>query len=206
MAITRADITGTAEALLAEGVNPTMAMIRERLGGGSFATISPILREWKEKHQAEALKTQEAPPQALELGQRVAGMIWQEAMKQAGQRIEETERRTAELVQEAHTERDEALGEVARLERELAEAREQLQAKDKALVEAGQTVATLQTRLEDNGQVINELRERLKTAETEAREARDQSAELRGRLSVLEGKAPTTAPKKKSTSGKTTQE
>ncbi len=48
MAITKQDIIEAAEALQAAGTNPTMNAIRETLCGGSFATISPILRDWRE--------------------------------------------------------------------------------------------------------------------------------------------------------------
>ncbi|NOR69629.1 MAG: hypothetical protein GQ532_08045, partial [Methylomarinum sp.] len=47
MAITKEQIIETAERLQAKNINPTMAGVREALGGGSFATISPVLRDWK---------------------------------------------------------------------------------------------------------------------------------------------------------------
>ena len=47
MAITKQDILAVADALDAEGVKPTLAAVRKKLGGGSFSTISEAMKEWK---------------------------------------------------------------------------------------------------------------------------------------------------------------
>ena len=52
MAINREDIIRAAEELERNGISPTMAAVRDHLGGGSFATISPVLRGWKESRKA----------------------------------------------------------------------------------------------------------------------------------------------------------
>src|SRR5690606_40605394 len=61
MAISKQEIIDAAEQLVAEGVNPSMQAVRERLGGGSFATISPVLREWKENREATTVAVLEMP-------------------------------------------------------------------------------------------------------------------------------------------------
>jgi hypothetical protein len=47
MAITREQVFEAAETLSREGEEPTYITVRERLGSGSFSTISKYLREWK---------------------------------------------------------------------------------------------------------------------------------------------------------------
>ncbi len=67
MAITKDQIIEAAEALKSAGVNPSMAAVRERLGGGSFATISPVLREWRESQEQRATVAIEMPAEAKPL-------------------------------------------------------------------------------------------------------------------------------------------
>lgn len=205
MAITKEQIIQTAEALLVEGVNPSMAAVRERLGGGSFATISPVLRDWKERHRSEAIAAQEAPAEAIAAGQRAALAIWREAMQQAAVRIEDTERHAAEFIQEAKNERDEALNEVERLEQQLESLRAQVETERQARITAEQCAMTLAAekaaevaRLDEvRFQVglletsLADYRRQLEIAHTEAQEAqkhamaaKEQAAELRGRLSA----------------------
>ncbi len=61
MVITKGQIIEATEALKASGVNPSMAAVREKLGGGSFATISPVLREWRELQEQRAVVAIEMP-------------------------------------------------------------------------------------------------------------------------------------------------
>ncbi len=47
-------VFAAAESLHAGGVAPTMEKVREKIGGGSYSTIGPLLKQWKlEKAQAE---------------------------------------------------------------------------------------------------------------------------------------------------------
>jgi chromosome segregation ATPase len=47
MAINQEQVFQAAEQLIEQGTEPTNRNIRELLGGGSLATITPLLREWK---------------------------------------------------------------------------------------------------------------------------------------------------------------
>ncbi|MFL6719532.1 MAG: DNA-binding protein, partial [Burkholderiaceae bacterium] len=48
--ITYDDVARTATAQLASGVNPTNQSIKTVLNG-SFTTIAPLLKRWKQEHQ-----------------------------------------------------------------------------------------------------------------------------------------------------------
>jgi hypothetical protein len=45
-------------------INPTLNAIREALGGGSFATISPVLRDWRESKDQRATVALKMPGEA----------------------------------------------------------------------------------------------------------------------------------------------
>ena len=47
MALTKQDIWRCADELDAEGIRPTLAAVRKKLGSGSFTTISDAMAEWK---------------------------------------------------------------------------------------------------------------------------------------------------------------
>src|SRR6218665_924747 len=65
MAITKEDIYAAADALVAEGKNPTLANVRKALGGGSFTTISEGVAAWKDERTAQPAPLQEPPPAAV---------------------------------------------------------------------------------------------------------------------------------------------
>jgi hypothetical protein len=58
--ITREDVFEAASIIYAGGKNPTQALVRSRLGKGSFSTISKYLSEWRQQQtDAEAIISEE---------------------------------------------------------------------------------------------------------------------------------------------------
>lgn len=115
MAITSKQINKVADDLAAAGTSPTMALIREKIGG-SYSTISPVLKTWKEEHKMHVAQTEQAPQEAIEAGKAAAVTIWAAAMQTAAGRIDDAQKLAAEKVSEAEAERDETLAEIDRLE------------------------------------------------------------------------------------------
>jgi hypothetical protein len=116
MAITKEQIIQTAEELESEGVNITMNAVRERLKGGSFATISPVLREWKRSREKTAQTALEMPSELNGAIQRAGAEIWSVASALASAKLEAVQIEAQALVDEAQSERDEALKEIENLE------------------------------------------------------------------------------------------
>ena len=89
MSITRDQIYQIANSLHADGIKPTLAAVRRRLGSGSFTTISEALNEWKIM-QASATddKISERLPDALrERVQLFSTTLWREAINIASRRF-----------------------------------------------------------------------------------------------------------------------
>ena len=81
-------IIAAAEKLEAQGVNPTQVTVREALGGGSFATIGPVLKEWKEsKKENHALTEIQVPEAIIERLEQLQGAVWQAAVDEAERRL-----------------------------------------------------------------------------------------------------------------------
>lgn len=88
MSTTEERIIEAAEKLEAEGVNPTQVTVRDALGGGSFATIGPILKKWKaSKKEDTALSEVRVPEAITERLEQLQGAVWQSAVEEADRRL-----------------------------------------------------------------------------------------------------------------------
>jgi len=122
MATTEERIIEAAEKLEAEGVNPTQVTVREALGGGSFATIGPILKKWKESKKEDGKLAEVRVPEAItERLEQLQGAVWQAAVEEADRRLV-AEREALHQAQEAAAaEVREHLESIAALESEATE-------------------------------------------------------------------------------------
>ena len=74
-----------AAATISEERAPTVTAVREA-AGVSMADASHYLKEWKNEREAAIRQMIAAPPAMIEQGQRLAGVIWDEAITLAGGR------------------------------------------------------------------------------------------------------------------------
>jgi hypothetical protein len=73
-------IRQTIEQLAAEGAEPSVTAIRERLGSGSYSTIGAVLTDWRHQQAQAARPAVPEPPDTL--GHLVKN-LWAEAWKSA---------------------------------------------------------------------------------------------------------------------------
>src|SRR6202161_909045 len=81
------DVQRAADALLRLGRKPSVAAIREHLGGGSPNTITPLLAKYWEKlgsRLGDGPGSLERVPEALA---RVTELLWRRALEEAGERL-----------------------------------------------------------------------------------------------------------------------
>ena len=163
-------IEDAAAALIAAGTpNPTNVQVRDHLGGGSLATISPVMRAFRARQREQAREeTLPLPPELQQLLTGQLSLLWQAAVQQA-----DAGAQAAREQADADIERDAALAKVAELESELAVLRE-VQAERGRLLQQEQTlqeqmislreeVVRLQTRSEHLNEQLQESREEVKT-------------------------------------------
>jgi hypothetical protein len=104
-----------------QGVKPTLERVRDELGSGSFSTINPILKQWKENQSANDIATSiDLPSEIAAIGEKTAAMIWKAANEQCNNTIKTLKQETNQITEQANAERDEALHEIKRLESENA--------------------------------------------------------------------------------------
>lgn len=122
---TAAEVWRVAEEIAQAGGVPTVQAVRDRLGGGSFSTLSPLLKQWKEEREAaKAPPAVEIPAEVAEVMREATARIWASAEAVARQRIQAAEMSASERVAAAEAEREEIAEEVRRLEREVLEIRD----------------------------------------------------------------------------------
>jgi Plasmid replication region DNA-binding N-term len=81
------DVQRAADALLRQGRKPSVAAVREHLGGGSPNTITPLLAKYWEKlgsRLGDGPESLERVPEALA---RVTELLWRRALEEARQRL-----------------------------------------------------------------------------------------------------------------------
>ncbi|MBB1488754.1 DNA-binding protein [Oceanospirillum sediminis] len=93
--------------MLAEGLNPTIAGLREKLGTGSFTTISEHLKRWRGERQEKPVAATGTPaPETL------SGMmqsLWQQAREEANKELEQYKEKIDQEVKSALEEKQKAL-------------------------------------------------------------------------------------------------
>jgi DNA repair exonuclease SbcCD ATPase subunit len=119
MAITKEQIIEAAETLQAAGTNPTMTAIRDVLGGGSFATISPVLRHWRESKGQRATVAIEMPGEAKAALERAGVDLWRIVTTLATEKLTKVQEEAEAAITSANADRDEVLKEVELLEGEI---------------------------------------------------------------------------------------
>lgn len=186
-------IIAAANALAAEGhTNPTNDAVRERMGGGSFATISPVMREWRAARQSEAVATLEMPADLRRAIESSVGNVWNIASKLASASVETVRVEAVEAAVILTEERDEALVEVARLEKQLSDLQNVLSEKGLALSQSRERIemdqaqisrlvsdnAVLTTRIENWESQIAGMQGDLKEARGENKQLQTQLIEI----------------------------
>lgn len=89
MAITVEQVHQVADELHSQGINPTQVAVRERLGGGSFTTISEALKAWRAVQDTNAqLAEVTVPAEISDRAELLVAQIWEVAQKIANEQLQ----------------------------------------------------------------------------------------------------------------------
>lgn len=136
MALTTEQIHQTAQELTEKGINPTLANVRQALGGGSFTTIGEALKTWKEAQKDnEKLKQVDIAPQIKDKADLLIGELWQNALDLADERLQ-LER---EALAVAQAQADNKVAEMAEALSQVEAEQEQLNAQLDELTQSNET-------------------------------------------------------------------
>ena len=110
--VQESDVWAAADALLAQGLRPTIERVRLHIGRGSPNTVSPMLESWfgtlgERLGIAEQKRSicEQIPAPVLELSTK----IWQQSIKEASQLLEAQLQARADAITQAQSELDAAM-------------------------------------------------------------------------------------------------
>lgn len=138
-------IMGAADELVSEGVeSPTNDNVRAKLGGGSIADISPTMRKWRVARKEQVSITLAMPESVKNAGERFMSQLWSAADAEAGKAVDTLRREHAEQIATVEAERDEALGEISRVEDLAGDLRKEVEAMQRSAAEQAAKLEELQ--------------------------------------------------------------
>lgn len=187
-------VWAAADALAAEGTEPSVVTVRTRIGGGSHTSIAAHLRAWFERR--DELASLKVPEELLSRGNSFVRELFASALRTAHDLVAEPLQRAQLALKTAHTHLADAEAEVARLEKvehqqadELARRGERIHALEVAIgaqqattQEKSAVIARLESQLEQANRAHAESAQELGTLR-----AASKSAEaLEGRLETLQ--------------------
>ena len=162
--VTQGAVNAACEELEAAGKAVTVSAVIE-IAGGSFSTVGPMVKAWREATAAQASAVLEMPDTVVLAMQKAAADIWDAASGLAGELVERARQEADEVIAKAQEELAEYTGEVARLENELEQARQQAVEQEKHLAEVQAQATELKTqnaalasRLNDRDKELDRLR------------------------------------------------
>lgn len=194
MAITLEQIWSAADTLDAAGQKPTLAAVRKALGGGSYTTISEGMAEWRARkpERAESLR-EPAPPMVTDRLQEIGAEIWTAALEIASQRLAAEREALKATYAELQNSRQEATQLADHLATELDEcecrvialqdAESVLRAEVDGLKQA-MAAASASNEILNND--VEQLRRASELAHQRELAAREELAEMRGRVQLLQ--------------------
>lgn len=186
-------VAAAAETLTAEGMNPTLRGIRERLGTGSLGTIQQHFQSWKGLNAPSAATKAAGLPEALQrsltaeierqraeasaerLGQLKDAEVTIETLSEENTRLALELDQLKAMLAESRTEADQAKAQLQQLTNQLAEARTELNGKHQEI-----------GRLNERASFLSEIVEQLKQHERTFHEVNNLNAILRTRLEIIE--------------------
>jgi DNA repair exonuclease SbcCD ATPase subunit len=181
-------VFNAAQALLDEGQNITVASIRDKLGSGSYSTISSHLAKWREANDnSKPADIPEMPASVDNALRHVWALAWKEA-----QALIKTEREGLSAAKrEIEREKKDMAAEIARLEAEITTQGDELKNVRTNLAEKEKSLSEAQN-ANNNLKIENaRLDERVKLLENRAGELKEELAKLHSRLQEATAKAKT---------------
>ncbi|MBC1154234.1 DNA-binding protein [Escherichia coli] len=187
MAITKQDIWRAADELDAEGIRPTLAAVRKKLGSGSFTTISDAMAEWKNRKTATLPSSDPLPVAVNEHLAELGNALWAIALAHANARFDE-DRKQIEAdkaaISQQLAEAIELADTFTRENDQLRERVNQLEPMERERDKLADQLAEVKRR---SGEELNRCMEKLTRRDNEAIEARKQAKEAIERAASLQG-------------------
>ena len=179
LGVTKDDVFAACKTLLKDGMNLTVANVREELGTGSYTTILPLIDQFRTSMNEEAVKPDYSisgmpnlPSELSDQGAKLIQDIWSQATTQAQKQINEITLQfkkelgdLAETLNSKTEELDQAVTDLTSLETEFEQARQESEKRVRALSEKDGEISLLKSQLKEKDQEMRSYLERAVAAE-----------------------------------------
>lgn len=179
------------------GKIPTNKQVREYLGKGSFTQISPVLHTYKSEEAEKAKAAVQLPTELESYTKSALSELWVHACAIAARTLEEERSSFQEKLSQITIERDDALQEIGRLEREFQTV---LERENQTTAQLEELQSTNQMLTQDTIKLStenNSLSERLAEKKSEIDEMKKEARDLRHHNKDLDRKLLELAARKK---------
>ena len=161
-----------ADELQASGHEPTVLLLRERVGG-SFTTVQKHLRTWQDKQrQVQAIRV---PESIQRLADQLAREVWRSAQVETQAAISQAQQTAQAAIAAIEKERDQALSEIARLEADAETRSTELDVARTEMYTMRDTLAEARAHAQTEAARATELERQLTSVQTELEHARARS-------------------------------
>lgn len=145
----------------AKGRKPTNNEVRDEIGGGSMAHISPVMRRWRDLRDEEAAAAMRAPEEVENIAKNMAMKLWHEAKDAAAKEYQALRDKFKQEKNALTEELEQSFDQIEKLKKALTDCENALAAKDRAHEIA-------QKKIDENVSAISDIRQ--ENARLQARE------------------------------------
>ena len=192
--LTTESIHAMADKLIAEGKRPTLALLRQELGGGSYTTISEAMKLWREEKARNAITPiAPMPEDVITTINDAAQQIWQTAMTVAENKLQSERDALKEARLEMEIAQNEAIEMADQLDREVSQLKQKLdEAANSQSIVSNENInlkselSDLKKDLATAQKVMTKLEKESKEANNKMIESLQESANLKGQVEALE--------------------
>ena len=185
---TQKAVTEIANALVAEGLEPSIIAVQSRIGGGSYSTVKRYLDAWKQERAQMHAAATDTPPAIQAKGQEFAHSVWVLACAQAQREAQAVKDEARAEVAAVRADLAGATSEIARLEGIEAAQAAELDAQQSKLRQVELALAQAQAqarRVPELEQSLVQLRTELDAARKEASDKAVEAGRLAGEADAL---------------------
>lgn len=186
--VTQELVNDAAEALTAEGTEPSIKNVQARIGGGSYTTVKKCLDTWHQQQKEAAATAPEQPPEVEAKGREFIRALWTLAASQAHHETRVAKDEAARQMSTLHQELSEARNEIARLEAVETEQTALIEQTQIRLREAELQLAEAKTqanRMAELEQALADTRAELNSTRREAKVKAVEAGKLTGEVETL---------------------
>ena len=186
--VTQQAVNEVANALVAEGLDPSILAVQSRIGGGSYSTVKRYLDAWKQERAAVSAGAVATPAAIQAKGQEFAQAVWALASREAQREAQAVKDEARAEVAAVRADLVGATTEIARLEALENTQAATIEAQQVKLREVELSLAEVQAqarRVPELEQALAQLRLELDASRKEATDKAVEAGRLAGEADAL---------------------